>query len=157
VVGCFFILVILAKFYFKYQYTVGDWIIFLLLLTPFIAMVTWFWHQKLSHQKIESIFGSIFFTKRKTFTNLQSIELDVGDNHLKNASDTLFLTIDMKIEGRKELIGIFTKKSWRKCSSDEIVKEIKEISKVTGVSAINVSGHFKSMYQKAFNKEFTLD
>ena len=158
VVGCFFILVILTKFYFKYDYTLADWIGFVLLLTPFIAMITWFWEQKISHQRIESRFGSIFFTKKNILTNLKSIELYLADggSNQPGVASSQSLSIAMKVDGRKANVGIFTKVPWSKLSGDEIVTEVKEISKVTGVSTINTSEQFDTMYQTLFNKEFSL-
>uniref|UniRef100_UPI003F8472CA hypothetical protein n=1 Tax=Thalassotalea sp. PLHSN55 TaxID=3435888 RepID=UPI003F8472CA len=152
--------VIITKFYFKYEYyyeySLGDLVGFLLLLTPFIAMITWFWEQKLSHQKIESSFGSIFFSKKNVYTNLQAIELYVASSGSSEpgTTSTQSLSIAMKVKGRKSPIGIFTKGSWD--SADEIVNEIKNISQVTGVASINTSERFDYIFKGRFHKEFDL-
>lgn len=71
-------------------------------------------------------------------------------------SNVNFLSIAMKVADRKELVGLFIKKDWDKCSAEQVINEIKEIAKVTGVSVINASPQFKQMFQRQFNKEFSL-
>jgi hypothetical protein len=119
-------------------------------------MVTAFWHQKISNKKIEVSFGSIFFTKNIVYTNLQSIELYIAVGSTDGPTVVNSLFIAMKFTDRKEHVGLFMKKDWDKCSAEEAVNEIKEISKVTGVSVINASPQFKQMFQRQFNKEFSL-
>jgi hypothetical protein len=160
VIGCFFILVIVSTNYFRHfqygQYTLGVITPCVVICLPFIAMLTAFWHQKLSHQKIEVTFGTKFFTKKYDYTGLEFIKLNVGSTTNTSGPSSEFLTIDMKVRDRKAHIGIFTKESWSKCSADEIVNEVMKISKVTGISTIKTSERFDYLYSARFNKEFKI-
>lgn len=154
VVGWFFIIVLVAKLYFKGEYTLEVLLTGGLISIPLIAMVSWFWQHKLSYQKIESSFGSLFFTKKTVYTNLQSIELSTSHVDVKGGGDYFLLSIAIKVSGRKEPVCLLI--DFDKSNDHEIVSVVKEVSKVTGVSSINVSEHFNAIYQERFNKEFSL-
>ncbi|NMP15370.1 hypothetical protein [Thalassotalea sp. Y01] len=155
-VGYFFILVVISTLYSRDDITIKALLIGGGFSIPLIALATCYWKQKLSYQSIESSFGALFFAKNKVYSNLLSIELYVAVIEVENAADGLSLSIAMEIADRNENLELLTKVSWSKCSGTEIVNEINEISKVTGVTVINASPQFKQMFQRQFNKEFSL-
>ncbi len=154
IIGWFFILVLVSTFIFRGDFTLKTLLIDGVISIPLIAMVSWFWEHKLSYQKIESRFGTLFFTKKNIYTGLQSIELSTDHVDVKGGGDTIHLSIDIKISGRKKTVCLMG--CLDETSKHTISSVVKEISEVTGVSSINVSDHFYVVYQEKFNKEFSL-
>lgn len=122
--------------------------------TPFIAMASWFWRQKLSYQKIESSFGTLFFTKSKVYTDLQSIELTNSLVQAGSGPDIHLLSVGIKISGRKEIFNL--RNDLAKLTEQDAANLIKEMAKITGISTINASKSFHDIYERVFKNQFKL-
>lgn len=152
VIGWLFLTLLMLTLYFKGDFSLSKLLIYSGMSLPFVAMVSWFWYQRLSVQKIESCFGSWFFRKKTIYTDLRSIELFTSEVDAKGKGDHFLLAIGVKIAGRTTPLSLMN--NLDKLSEHAIVSVIHDVSNATGVTSIHVSEHFSAVYQSKFNKAF---
>ncbi|MFT4924816.1 MAG: hypothetical protein ACI8WB_000900 [Phenylobacterium sp.] len=118
------------------------------------CMVSWFWQLKLSHRRIESSFGTPLFRKTNVYTDLKSIELFAAHIEVKNGPDRFKLAIGMQLASRPKPMVLFS--GLKEDEERQLANYVKEILQATGPLPVNISDHFKELYQYQFDQAFSL-